>query len=441
MVAAVLGCGRPGPPARPNVLLVTIDTQRADHSPTYGYRRPTTPRLDRLARDGVCFTDAYTPTPTTGPSHASLLTSRYPLAHGVLKNAWHLGDAETTLAEILRGAGYRTAAVVSAFPLARRFGYAQGFDHYDDRFSAASATIAIAEWEGVRVEGGYDRRADETAARALAWAAAARRPFFLWVHFYDPHSPYDPPGGYRALVAPHAPREGTGRLAATVAAYDAEIRFADEQLGHLLDALAGRPDTIVVVATDHGEGLGQHGVLEHGVHLHEELVRTVLVVSWPGRIAPGRRVGGPVSLLDVVPTLLGLLALPDPAPAVAGEDLSPVLLGTATPRADRVLYFQRRFFTAADRDEWPVRGEMFALRQERWKYIEAGDESVARQLFDLAADPAETRDLSAVHPDRAAALAALLRRWRAEHRRGQPRPEPRVSAEDEARLRALGYLE
>jgi arylsulfatase A-like enzyme len=428
-----------GVAASPDVVIVTLDTTRADHCSFLGYARETTPRLAAVAREGASFLAAYTPTPTTGPAHATLLTGTHPRTHGVLRNGWSLGSEPETLAETLAMHGYVAGAVVSAFPLARRFGFAQGFGHYDDEFLPAEASLDPGEWDGVPLDEAFDRRARATTDRALGWLASVPRdrPMLLWVHYYDPHSPYDPPPRHRELFPPAGP----GRLARQVARYDAEIHFADDEIGRLLDGL-GRlrslEHTLLVVATDHGEGLMQHGWMEHGIDLHEELVRVALVLRLPGRIVPARP-AEPVSLADVAPTVLGLLALPAGGMRSEGQDLSPLLLRAAPAPAGRTLHFQRRFYTRADEEEWPARGEMVAVRSGQWKYVEAPEQGL-RQLFDLAADPGETRDLVGAEPARAAELARLLGTWR-EAPGGRVTGEQAVSEDDRRRLRALGYLD
>jgi arylsulfatase A-like enzyme len=436
-LALVMGCGGT-PPVRPNVLLVTLDTQRADHSSCYGYPRPTTPRLDALAAEGARFDAAYTPTPTTAPAHATLFTARYPFSHGLVKNGQRLPETETTLAERLRDAGYLTAAVVSAYPLARRFGCDQGFAHYDDEFLPAEGSIHVPEWEGqVVASPGFDRRAPATTARAVRWLSAAPRdrPFFLWVHYYDPHEPYDAPARYPELDG----QDPDGPLARLIAAYDAEIRFTDDHVGRLVDAqdrTHGRANTLVVIASDHGEGLMQHGWMGHGVNLYEELVRAILVFRWPGRIPSGRRVAEPVGLIDVASTVLALLGIP--GPAGEGVDMTSALGAAPAPLAERALYFQRRRYDGSGRDV-PARGPMLAVRAGRWKLVEAPRQGV-QELFDLVTDPAETRNLYATHAAEATRLTALLQDWQArtapsDHGAGTNAPEV------EQRLRALGYVD
>jgi arylsulfatase A-like enzyme len=431
--------------ARPsNLLLVTIDTLRADHTSVHGYPYPTTPFLAHLAAEGTVFESAYTPTPTTGPSHSTLFTSSYPQAHGVVKNGHALVAGRRTLAEVLRDATWRTAAFVSAFPLAARFGYARGFERYDDEFPLATASIGSEEWEGFALPEAFDRRADATTDRALAWLAAAPagKPWFLWVHYYDPHGPYDPPKGYRRLVRADESGPAGTPLAHEIAGYDGEIRFVDEQLARLVgaaDERFGAERTLLVVAADHGEGLMAHGWMEHGVNLYEELVRTFLLVRRPGSVRAGQRVAEPVGLIDVAPTVLTLLGVDPAALDPQGEDLSAVLVNGAHPPADRALFFQRRLYTQRDQREWPASGEMLGVRRGAWKYIMAPGQHTT-ELFDLGRDPGETHNLFAQEGQVAARLASAVDAWAVAQGVGAPGIQ-QVGADDAARLRALGYVE
>ena len=439
------------PAAAPNVVLVSIDTLRADHCSAYGYAKETTPRLERLAREGVQFDTAYTPMPTTGPAHASLLTARYPRSHGVLKNGHVLAADRTTLAEVLERAGYDTIAVVSSFVLHDRFGFAQGFARYDDRFPPTRVSAPVSEFrKDIDIEGGFYRQARDTTNQAIARlrARSGDRPFFLWVHYFDPHQPYDPPAEYVQALArsdrgggatADASGPGDERLRRQIAAYDAEIRYTDHEIGRLLDHLdeeVGRERTLVVVTADHGEGLMQHGWMGHGVHLHEELVRVALLLRWPGHVPAGRRLAAPVGLIDVAPTILGLLEIPPGDLAAQGIDLSPAVRGAGTPAADRPMYFQRRSYKTPTHNGRDTRYPMFAIRQGRWKYVEDGPGAA---LYDLESDPGELTDVRASEPQVAATLARELRAWH-ETEEKLP-PQHAIAPEDGERLRALGYVE
>jgi len=415
------GCGGAETHSHPNLLLVTIDTLRADHCSSYGHDRPTTPRLDQLATDGVRFAAAYAPAPVTGPSHASLLTSTYPQHHGVLRNGAALGPEALTLAEVLRDAGYDTAAIVSAYPLKAKFGLAQGFGSYEDDFLAADASLPRGRWEGRPLGESYDRRAQATSDRALGWLkrhASTDRAFFLWIHYFDPHSPYDAPGG----ANPEA-----------LDGYDREIRYTDAQLGRVLDfidATGLRATTLVAVTGDHGEGLGQHGRREHGDVVYEEAVRIPFFVRWPGRLEGSRVWTDEVTLLDVGPTLLGLLRVGRPR-AFQGRDLSAPLQGrSGSPPPPHPVFLRSELR--------PTGCNQYAVRQGRWKYLEDRCQGALRavELYDLEADPGELRDLHGEDPAEARGLAKLLRHWRRAH----PAPGPPPSAPDLEALRSLGYF-
>src|SRR5829696_8234609 len=262
----------PGPSERPNFLLVTIDTLRADHLGCYGRQAAMTPTIDNLANRGVRFATAVAHAPLTGPSHGSILTGRTPLGHGFRNNsgfAMHAGVH--TAAELLRNAGYRTAAFVSAFPLDRRFGFNRGFDVYDDHLPKGNDR---------RRTPYVERAADATTDVALRWVDAqppgtAGAPWFLWVHYYDPHAPYEPP--------PDLARSG-------LSPYDGEIAFVDRELNRLLQHVSRRGDvarTLTVVTADHGESLGEHGEETHGLFVYDATIRVPWIMAGPG-IPAGR---------------------------------------------------------------------------------------------------------------------------------------------------------
>jgi arylsulfatase A-like enzyme len=428
------------------VVLVSIDTLRADAVGAYGSPLAT-PALDRLAAEGARFEWTFAPTPSTAPSHATLFTGQEVLRHGLLRNGETLAEAAPTLAEAFRAAGFHTAAFVSSFVLDARFGWAQGFERYDDEIPEASATMRKppypgAFWTAQRFAG-FDRRATATTRAAVEWLREAPEPFFLFVHYFDPHAPYLPPAPYgdRAAQAP-LPLDGRrvrgvkhDRLALLVHRYHGEVLYADESLAALLEAVAARSrgrSVLTVVTSDHGEGLGQHGWLEHAVHLYDEQVRVPLLIHWPGRVPAGRVVHAPVGLLDVAPTLLELAGL---APLVEadGRSLAGAARGDGEPPA-RPLFGLRHLVT--ERSGWG-RGVKSSVRTARWKYIRGGEEP--DELYDLAADPAERRNLRAAEPATAGALGTLID----QHAAGHPEPRAAAPLSDETRraLRALGYAE
>jgi arylsulfatase A-like enzyme len=422
---------------RPNLLLVTIDTLRADHCSVYGYGLPTTPRLERLAREGVRFDAAYAPMPSTGPSHASLFSSLHPLRHGVVANGYVLGPEHAVLAETLRGTGYRTAAVIGAYPLKSRFGYGRGFESYDEAFAREDASVLSTRWEGHPLDEPYDRRATAVTRRALEWLGRRQgpEPFLLWLHYFDPHSPYDPPEPFRSRFAPG--EASASELARTVAGYDGEIAFADEHLGRVVDALdaAGLGETTLVVVTgDHGEGLNSHGIREHGEEIYEEAVRVPLILRWKGRLPAGRTIGVPVETLDIAPTAVELLRAGSLSRRMRARSLTR-LLAEAPSEGTRSVLLQSEHRANP-------RVDTFGIRQGRWKYIERRDEQriLEAQVFDLLADPGERTNLMARQPAEAGRLAGELRAWRKTGGRAPVAP-PSLSPEDREALRALGYVQ
>ncbi len=396
---------RDGAPRTPNVLLITIDTLRWDHVGAYGAGDGITPALDALAARGVRFETAIMHVPLTAPSHASILTGLTPVHHGVHDNgAYVLSPQHPSLASQFRTAGYTTAAFVSGFPLERRFGFANGFETFDDRLPRVS---------GSRGAEGTERRADETTRRAIEWFDARQssgdRPWLLWVHYFDPHAAYDPPTDY-ARRFPDRP-------------YDGEIAFADAQLGVLLQHV-NSANTIVLATADHGESLGEHGEDTHGVFVYDSTLRVPFIIAGPG-IPAGRVASGVARGVDVLPTLLDFAGLP-PTPGVDGRSLRPAIEGAALedePAYIESLLASRNFGWA------PLKG----VRDARWKYIEAP----TPELYDLAADPRESVNRHAQQPDRARALAAALT---AASRNAAPDATTRVAEDTSNRLRSLGYV-
>jgi len=436
-LALVVGCARESGP--PNLVLITLDTTRRDHLSAYGYERLTSPNLARFAEQGVRFDLAYSASATTSPSHATLFTSLHPLSHGVVKNGLVLGPAQVTLAERLHERGYSTGAVVSSAVLAARLGWSQGFDSWQDSFDPSRASVRRS---GGTSDEGFDARADETTERAIEWLDHQRapgRPFFLFVHYFDPHSPYDPP----AEFAERLPPIGTDRLSQQIALYDAEIAYTDEQLARLLaalDRLGLEDDTLVAITADHGEGLMQHGHAEHGVHIYEEQVRVPLLLRWPGRLPAGRVIEAPVPSIDVAPTLLELLgAAPGPDAGLQGQSLVPLLDGRGEVNGERPIFLFRRHYEPGQERGIAVNGVKHGIRLGDWKYI-VGPEEGTRELFNLARDPRERENLIEAEPERASELAARLDRRLAGSARPLVAPDA-ISPEERERLRALGYVE
>jgi len=397
-----------------NVLLVTLDTTRADRIGAYGYDDIETPAFDGLAAEGVTFLRAYSPTPLTLPSHTSLMSGTYPPYHGVRDNgAFVAPDNLATLGELFQDAGYRTGAFVSSFVLDGRFGLAQGFDTYFDEFEVPrSRTIAL---------GSIQRPGSEVVDAALAWSGQdPSAPFFLWVHMFDAHTPYEPPPEFRDRY-PGRP-------------YVGEIAYADTQLGRLtawLDSSGRREDTFVIVAGDHGESLGEHGEIEHGFLLYEETIHVPLVISAPFAAYQGVRRSEPVSLVDVMPTILTLVGLPIPA-EVQSQSLVPLLSADAPQRSDSLVYaetyYPRLHFG------W---SELRVLLSPEYKLIMSSEP----ELYDLASDPDETMNLS----QQRAATTELLRQQvdtlvAGYEQDGGLAEAVALDEETRRRLAALGYL-
>jgi arylsulfatase A-like enzyme/Flp pilus assembly protein TadD len=390
------------------VLLVTVDTLRADRVGVYGHAAARTPAFDALARRGVRFTRAYAPAPITLPSHASLLSGRNPPAHGARHNGVRMEEGVPTLATVLADQGFETAAFVSAFPLDRRFGLARGFATYDDALPRGRDGRPLDERPG-----------GSTVDAALAWLAeVGERPFLLWVHLFEPHAPYGRPAGERDASAPVP-----GPVAAR---YDAEIAEADRQLGRLLDALGSRrARTLVVVAGDHGEAFGEHGEVAHSLFVYDTTLRVPLAIAGPGVPDSGRAVDAAVGLVDVAPTVLALLGFGGLDPD--GIDLRPWLTGSTRPDDGRALYAES-FAPLLDFGWSPLR----SVRQGRWKYIEAP----RPELYDIRADPGEQHDLVNAEAATAAQLAEHVTRF------GPPVLDvrERIAPETASRLGALGYV-
>lgn len=463
-VALRHGAGAPEPalvapaPARPDLVLVTLDTLRADHVGAIGGARRAvqTPALDALAREGALYTRGVSPLPLTLPAHASLLTGEEPLALGVLKNGATVSAEAPLIAEALRAAGWRTGAFVSAAVLRGRTGLARGFERYDDRFDALDRLSELGllrpllhALELVPRE----RRGDRTLERALDWLAEADgRPSFLWLHLYDPHSPYTPPAPHDEQYAWDAPdAQGNPAEMREVAAlirrekvffasfvpldlrraaarYAGEVSWTDRQVGRLLEALP--EEAAVVVASDHGESLTEHGeIMSHGALVYDTTTRVPIWVRGPG-YAPGARVESPVPLYAVAGTLAALAGLPPRGPTLAAALSAPwpgppLISLAGTQQSQDFLPLQRG---------WEI-----GLRNYKHKWISRRDGALLR--FEPAADPGERSDLAALAPaeERAEveARAAELRATIA----GEEAAPAALDEQTAEELRALGYVE
>jgi choline-sulfatase len=383
---------------------MTLDTTRADHLGCYGGAGAATPRIDALARGGMRFEHALSPVPLTLPAHASLLSGLVPRHHGVRDNlGFKLDPGVTLLTERLRAAGYTTAAFVSAAVLDRDGGLARGFGTYDD-------SVRVGDRRAFDYE---ERAASQTVDALLPRLDTMKPPFFLWVHFYDPHAPYVPPEPYASRFKDRP--------------YDGELAFMDAQLGRVVDTLKRKGTTVyIVLAGDHGESLGEHGEDTHGVFVYQATQHVPLIITGPG-IPPGTTAASTVGLVDVAPTLLDLLRLP-PLPGADGRSLVPLLHGARPVAPD---YEMETFYPAFSYGWAPLR----ALAAGPYKYIDAP----RPELYELPTDPRETRDVVREKTTRAADLSRNL----AERTRGDSVVVP---AQDDAgeerreKLSSLGYV-
>jgi arylsulfatase A-like enzyme/Flp pilus assembly protein TadD len=388
-------------PAGPCVVLVTLDTVRADAFGCYGNRLAHTPNLDRLARTGVLFERCISPVPITLPAHATILTGRYPYHHGVRDNTRYLLPAqELTIAEVLSGHGFRTAAFLSAQVLERRYGLDQGFGTYDDELLTPGLAWSL------------ERSAEETAQRAVAWLHRNYRSrFFLWVHFFDPHRPYQPPPEWAARFADDP--------------YAGEIAAADAALGRIIDAI-DLSRCLLIVVGDHGEGLGEHGEDTHGYFAYSSTLHVPLVVHFPDGSGAGQRVAQEVSLVDIMPTVL------EPAGIRFADDFDGINLGdllAGVNPGERRLYIESSHPLVF---EWaPLAG----WHSRQWHYLGAPQP----ELFHLADDPQELENVIAEYPEVAAQLGQALDELDPFANLDDPEVQIDLTVAERQMLQVLGY--
>src|SRR6266700_3701998 len=401
------------PASRPNLLLVTIDTLRPDHLRCYGYTEIETPTIDSLAADGIRFDQAYTPVPITLPSHTVMLTGTYPMMSGMHDfSGNNLNPEQATLATVLRARGYDTGAVIAAAVLDRRFGLNRGFDFYYDHFNFVRLSEANLDF--------MERPANEVVDQALKWLAKPRNaPFFLWVHLYDPHHPYNPPPPFNQLYKKNL--------------YAGEIAFADTQVGRLLAYLkqhAAYDHTLVVLSGDHGEGLGEHGEKTHGFFTYNSTLHVPLIIKPSVNIKfTNPLIKRGVSLVDLMPTVLGFLNIPIP-PRVQGKNLAMMVLHGDEMEPSPLYsetYLPRIHFN------W---SELRGLSARNYHFIDAPKP----ELYDISSDPGEIHNLyvdkNAVSSEMRSQLTATVRHYTVDHEMAQKSTlDPQLAD----RLRALGY--
>jgi choline-sulfatase len=397
-----------------NLLVITLDTTRADRIGAYGYQDIETPTIDRLARDGVLFEQTETAAPLTLPAHCTIFTGRFPPEHGVRDNGgFFLSPQQLTLASFLKQRGFRTGAVVAAYVLDRKWGLAQGFETYVDDFELSG--------RGGFGLGDIQRPANDVVDKALPWLEKVKgQRFFGWLHFYDPHQPYDAPEPFKSRYANHP--------------YNAEIAFMDSQIARVIDFLErnGLLDrTVIAVIGDHGESLNQHGEGSHGFFIYEATTRVPFVIRAPFARVAGRRVADPVRSVDLVPTVLDLMGIAPPK-GIAGVSLAPLMTGdrkTLDLEGYAEALYPLHHFGWSDLRAW---------RAGRYKVIDAP----RPELYDLDRDPQEEKNLYA---DRRTLADGMISRLR-EHEKDTPgnegasKPAVEVDPEARARLAALGYV-
>lgn len=478
---AGLGC-TPEPASRPNVLLITIDTLRSDRIGAYGYVDGRTPNIDRLAAQGALFLNAVTDTPWTTPSMSSVMTGTYATVHGFKStNVHRLDPANETLAEVLRAAGYTTAAIVGSFPLDSVFQLDQGFDRYDDHFTTSIWTMPGHEFEHIEsdfFESPDDqrffilskalndsRREDaEVSDAAIAWLEQGPvQPFFLWVHYFGPHEKPD----WRVAE--------DRREDLRIEMYDRDIEATDRQVGRLLEAIDARnlaADTLVVFHADHGESLGEQALVGHGQLLNEATMKVPLILRYPGRVSPGRRVSGLARNVDIFPTVVDAAGLGSRADA-PGESLLPRSGSFAqrgweamrsAGRDERVAYMETYYpahiafatpIALADGTQTKVGMIRRGVRKGEWKFVRTDPHAlldvapgslpaaphglpVREELFHLTGD-GDDRNVLRQYPEVAEEMRGLLRTFLDAERERAPAAPLDVDPEMKLRLESLGY--
>jgi len=487
LLAAAFACTLPActKKDRPNVLLITLDTLRADHLGCYGRANAETPRIDALAREGVLFEKAFTPAPSTLPAHVSILTGLYPHQHGVRDNAvYYLPDEEQTLAEILAGEGYVTAAFTSAFVLNEQFGVGQGFGVFDDEMDDPIEKALdkprddlpeYSQWWMEQKTKPFQRIAENTVGQAAGWlrANSEKKPFFCWVHLFDPHMPYTPPEPWLEKFAAgyDGPMDGTmsavldsvkaggdkimhADVEHMIDRYDGEIAYTDHWVGRLLDVLdetGVRGKTLIIVVSDHGESFGEHLGLffEHNASVYDETLHVPLIIVPPqGAAAAGRRSNAAVSLVDIVPTVLDIVDAdaPEDLPGralLAGEGGAD-RAGKETGGGDRTVYFE----ALCSRQAMPSSIHYRGARSADYKLFRVIENKTrGRQTWRFHCnrdDPAETQDLARAGGAEFSAMEQALLRFLKLGRVNEKSPKNFWPLQDDEerieRMRALGYI-
>jgi arylsulfatase A-like enzyme/Tfp pilus assembly protein PilF len=398
-----------------NVVLVTIDTLRADRVSSYGSGRVATPHMDRIAAEGILFSNAASTVPFTLPAHASIMTGAYPPRHGVRENVGYtLNQEMATLAEEMGKAGRDTSGFVSAFVLDSRWGIGRGFAHFFDDFDLGALDSPNLS--------SVQRSGEETVAAAVRWLdeRESDQPFFLWLHLYDPHDPYTPPEPYKSRFPAHP--------------YDGEVAYTDAIFGDFLDALVSRgllDRSLFILTADHGEGLGDHQEAFHGYFVYDTTIRVPLMVRFPGTMYSGRVISDPVSHVDLMPTILDVLNRPIPG-GVDGKSLLPVIAGAPDSTTREV--YSESFYPLLHYGWAPLR----SIRTDRYKLIDVP----RAELYDLKNDSEELNDVFREQREIADELTTRLKNLRMKIESNAPTEASPSDLDQETidRLRALGYM-
>jgi arylsulfatase A-like enzyme/Tfp pilus assembly protein PilF len=398
-----------GPEGIRNVLLISIDTCRADYLGCYGYQHKTTPNIDAIAKQSIVFENVISPIPLTLPAHASMLTGTIPPYHGVHDNFdYWLDDSHVTLAEILKGHGFATGAVVSAFVLDSKFGIKQGFDSYHHDFGEEPA--------GGRAK---ERKGQETSSLAVKWLEKHKADrFFLFVHYYDPHRQYDPPEPFASQFADNL--------------YAGEIAYTDYCIARVIQKLKDLglfDSTLVVITSDHGEMLGEHGESDHGYFIYQSAIKVPLIIKMPGK-HKSRVVRQLAGLIDIVPTICSLLGV-QPPPQAQGTDLSDYFTEEGSAKEERYIYAESLFGTKYNANS------LLGVVTNRWKYIQ----TTRPELYDVIEDPQESNNLTDKLPRRAHLMRERLRETLEQTiRENQSDSRAQLDSESIKRLESLGYV-
>lgn len=412
--------GNNDPNSLPNILFITIDTLRPDHLGCYGYESIKTPIIDNLAQNGVLFTDTYSSAPLTLPSHVTIMTGQYPIQHGVRTNGtFILPDAADTISEILHGRGYATGAIVASAVLASHCGLRQGFDTYDDHIDKPE--------EGKSLESGKSfRKGDLITALAEKWLQKNhKKPFFLWVHYFDPHAPYDPPAPFNSQYQDRP--------------YDGEIAYTDQCLGHLLEEMRKlqlRENTLIILVGDHGEGLWEHNEQAHGLFIYDTTLKVPFIMQYPKHLPEGKKFNFLVGTVDIMPTILELLGIETKNFNLPGQSLIPILTGP--DKSARPTLYCESLYPQLNFNWSPLEG---IITSEGWKYIHAPKP----ELYHLKNDLKEETNLYTKNPAKANSLhqeLLSLKKDLSSSTKGLPEGAKQITLSNEIKekLKSLGYI-